>query len=542
MEEVKVEEKREESTVEVIEGGSKDEGAKEEVVVAGEASHEEAEEKGAEEEVETEDKPEGLPPSESLTEDTPSFKEESYSVGDLKEAEKKALEAFRLKVEEAIKSKTIFKKPKKIEEKVVAETPVLTETEPPVPAGTEPPVSAETEPPVLAETESPVPAAAETEIPTLPAVLEETPPPPCVDEPAADVAFAEKREILVEEPPVPPVEEGPKNFYLWGIPIHEGDDKTDVVLLKFLRARNFKADDALSMLKSTIKWRKEFEADIIEEEDVEGKEEFERWAFLQGVDKEGHPVCYNRNVFQSRDVTEKAKFGKFLRWRVQMMEKSIKNHLDFSPGGVHSFVQVIDLQNSPGLLKGAQAVKKFVSLLQDNYPEMAAKQIVINTPWWYVPALYRVFRLEPKVVWAGPGKSTGTLFKYIAPDQVPVQYGGLGRPNDTDFEGVEAPIMQLTVKAGEKQQIELPIEEVGTTLIWDVSVMGWDVVYGEEFVPSTYTVIIQKPQKLSPSTEPIRNSYKATETGKVVISIDNSVSKKKKTVVYRSTIKSTIVE
>ncbi|KAI5081945.1 hypothetical protein GOP47_0001688 [Adiantum capillus-veneris] len=81
------------------------------------------------------------------------------------------------------------------------------------------------------------------------------------------------------------------------------------------------------------------------------------------------------------------------------------------PSGVHSFIQVIDLQNSPGLLKGAQAMKKFVSLLQDNYPELAAKQIVLNMPWWYYPALYRVFKMEPKVVWAGPGKSTETLFK-----------------------------------------------------------------------------------------------------------------------------------
>eukprot|EP00250_Pteridium_aquilinum_P021285 c25082_g5_i3 orf=521-736(+) len=70
---------------------------------------------------------------------------------------------------------------------------------------------------------------------------------PSVDTLATDAVatpiWEEKREIMAEEPPVPPVE-GPKNFYLWGISIHEGDDKMDVVLLKFLRARNFKADDA----------------------------------------------------------------------------------------------------------------------------------------------------------------------------------------------------------------------------------------------------------------------------------------------------------
>lgn len=526
------EKKIEENPVAESEGGSKGEEVIEEVVVAREPSHEQEEEKRIEEveeggEKETEEKVEEIPPSDTLT-DTPSFKEESYSVGDLKEGEKKALEAFRLKVEEAIKNKTIFKKPKKkvVEEKGATESPALAETEPPALVETEPPALAEAESPVLVETPRGIP---ETAVET----AEETP----ADSAEPATPIAEKREILIEEPPVPPVEEGPKNFYLWGIPIHEGDDKTDAVLLKFLRARNFKADNALEMLKSTVKWRKEFEADDMEEEEVEGKEEFEKWAFLQGVDKEGHPVCYNRNVFQSRDVCEKAKFGKFLRWRVQMMEKSIKSHLDFSPGGVTSFVQVIDLQNSPGLVKGAHAMKKFVSLLQDNYPELAAKQIVLNMPWWYAPALYRVFRLEPKVVWAGPGKSTETLFKYIAPDQVPVEYGGLGRANDKEFEGAEAPITQVTLKAGEKRVIELPIDEVGATLVWDITIVGWDVVYGEEFIPNTYTVIIQKPKKLASSTEPIRNTFKATEPGKVVLTIDNSVSKKKKTIVYRSTIK-----
>ncbi|MCO5576916.1 hypothetical protein L7F22_030737 [Adiantum nelumboides] len=481
--------------------------------------------------VEAEAEAEGVLPSEPLTE-TPSFKEESYSVGDLTDSEKKALEAFRQKVEEAIKSKSIFKKPKKkVEEKAVSESlaPVDPET----------PVSVEPESLAVDEAE-----AKDTEVP---AITEEPISLPPVEEAPIDstdpsTPVAEKREILIEEPPVPPIEEGPKNFYIWGIPIHEGDDKTDALLLKFLRARHFKVDDTLAMLKSTVKWRREFNADNIEEEEIEGTEDYKKWAFLHGIDKEGHPVCYNRNVFHNKEVCEKTQFNKFLRWRVQMMEQSIKTHLDFTPGGVQSFIQVIDLQNSPGLLKGAQAMKKFISLLQDNYPELATKQIVLNMPWWYYPALYRLFKMEPKVVSAGPGKSTETLFKYIAPDQVPTEYGGLSRPNDVDFDGVEAPATQMTMKAGEKQSLELPIEEVGSTLIWDISIVGGDVVYGEEFVPDTYTVIIRKPQKLPSTTEPIRNSFKAGEAGKVVITIDNSASKKKKIVVYRSTIKRTASE
>ncbi|KAI5392530.1 Patellin-5, variant 2 [Lathyrus oleraceus] len=36
-------------------------------------------------------------------------------------------------------------------------------------------------------------------------------------------------------------------------------------------------------------------------------------------------------------------------------------------------------------------------------------------------------RTKSKFVFAGSSKSSDTLFKYIAPEQVPVQYGGLSR-------------------------------------------------------------------------------------------------------------------
>lgn len=61
--------------------------------------------------------------------------------------------------------------------------------------------------------------------------------------------------------------------------------------------------------------------------------------------------------------------------------------------------------------------------------------------------------------------------------------------------------------------------------------------YGAEFVPSSqdsYTIIIQKLWKLSSNDEPVvKTSFKAGEAGKVVLTVDNTTSKKKK-VLYRS--------
>lgn len=77
-------------------------------------------------------------------------------------------------------------------------------------------------------------------------------------------------------------------------------------------------------------------------------------------------------------------------------------------------------------------------------------------------------------------------------------------------------------------------------LVWDVRVVAWDVSYGAEFVPSAedaYTIILQKTRKVAPSDEPvIANSYKIGDAGKVVLTIDNQSSKKKK-LLYRSKTK-----
>lgn len=73
-------------------------------------------------------------------------------------------------------------------------------------------------------------------------------------------------------------------------------------------------------------------------------------------------------------------------------------------------------------------------------------------------------------------------------------------------------------------------------LSWELRVIGWEVSYGAEFVPDSegsYTVIVQKTRKVGSSEEPVLcNSFKVGEPGKVVLTIDNTSSKKKK-LLYR---------
>ncbi|RZC73443.1 hypothetical protein C5167_048923 [Papaver somniferum] len=348
----------------------------------------------------------------------------------------------------------------------------------------------------------------------------------------------------------PETTQPPEEVFIWGIPLI-GDEKSDVILLKFLRARDFKVKDAFTMIKNTVKWRKEFGIDTLLDEDLGLSDDLEKVVFMNGFDKEGHPVCYNvYGEFQSKELYSKMfsseeKRQKFLQWRIQFLEKSIRK-LDFGPaGGVSTIVQINDLKNSPGPGKWElrQATNQALNLLQDNYPEFVAKQVFINVPWWYL-AFYRMIspfltqRTKSKFVFAGPSKSPETLFKYISPEQVPVQYGGLNKEGDKEFSSTDL-VEEIIVKPTTKQTIEFPITE-NCVVVWEVRVVGWEVSYCAEFVPDDeagYTIIVQKTSKISSSDEPvICNNFKVGEPGKIVLTIENSSSKKKK-VLYRSKTK-----
>ncbi|KAK6154542.1 hypothetical protein DH2020_008790 [Rehmannia glutinosa] len=261
-----------------------------------------------------------------------------------------------------------------------------------------------------------------------------------------------------------------KDISLWGVPLlpSKGDKGLDVLLIKFLKARDFKANDTFEMLKSTLEWRKENKIDSILDEDLGN--DYDCVAFMRGLDREGHPICYNvYGVFADEEMYNKT-FGtevsreKFLRWRIQMLEKEILK-LDFRPGGISTLLQINDLKNAPGPSRRdlRHATKRVVGIFQDNYPEFIARNNC----------------------------------RYIAAEEIPVLYGGLRREDDPDFSTQDA-ASEINVKAGATETIEIPAPETGNTLIWDLTIIGWDVNYKEEFVPTdegSYTVIVKKEGK-----------------------------------------------
>lgn len=521
-----------------------------------------------------------------ITEST-SFKEESNKVDDLIDPEKKALDEFKQLIQEALNKHEFTAPPppppaaakeeekkeegeelkpeEKKEEEPKTEEVEKTETceavsEVPPPPAAEPAkedapeekvedketpkLAAEPSETVVVENVEEKVEAAEEVKETIVHEVKASTPPPAEEEVAVAVAEAPAEEDATPPPP-------PEEVSIWGVPLL-ADERSDVILLKFLRARDFKVKDAFTMLKNVVAWRKEFKIDELLEEEGIGQG-LEKVVYVDGVDKEGHQVSYNAfGEFQDKELysntfSDAEKREKFLRFYIQFLEKNIRK-LDFSPEGTSTIVQVTDLKNSPGLFllkkELRQATNQALQLLQDNYPEFVAKQVFINVPWWYVAynrmiSPFLTQRTKSKFVFAGPTKTAETLFKYIAPEQVPVQYGGLSKAGEQEFTTDDAATEEI-IKPTSKHTIELPIAE-GGTLAWEVRVVGWDVSYGAEFVPSTeggYTWIVQKSRKIGAADEQVLScSFKIGEPGKVVLTFDNQTSKKKK-LLYRSKSKS----
>ncbi|PWZ17737.1 Patellin-6 [Zea mays] len=366
----------------------------------------------------------------------------------------------------------------------------------------------------------------------------------------------------------------PDPISIWGVPLNphspppgaandaaDDEERADVVLLKFLRARDFRARDAHAMLLRCAAWRAEFGADAVVDEELGFKELEGVVAYMHGWDRDGHPVCYNAyGVFKDRAMYERAfgdgdRLARFLRWRVQVMERGVRA-LTLRPRGVNAIIQVTDLRDMPKRELRA-ASNQILSLFQDNYPEMVARKVFINVPWYFsvlfsMVSPFLTERTKSKFVIAREGNVAETLYKgvaaaaaatpnrrFIRPELVPVQYGGLSRAGELE-NGPPKPASEFTIKGGEKVFLEIDGIEAGATITWDLVVGGWDLEYGAEYVPAadgSYTLCVEKvrtvPATADADAGPLHNAFTAREAGRMVLSIDNSGSRKRKVAAYR---------
>lgn len=341
---------------------------------------------------------------------------------------------------------------------------------------------------------------------------------------------------------------------LWGVPLlpSKGHEATDVVLMKFLEARYFKISEAFNLLQRTLKWRMEMDMEEILDEKLGS--DLEKLGHIGGTKAiKGHSLCYKRyGIYKNKDLYKERfdsqdKYEDYLRWNIQFMEGCVQT-LDFRPGGTNSIILIVDLKDAPApLIKELPILhKKTLALFQDYYPGIIYRHIILNAPLWLLT--FHALQLRTltnrnygKFIFLRPFRVSKTLLKFIAPENLPVEYGGLKQEHDELFPSDHKKVLPQKVKAGAVECIQIPVHEVGMTVSWDLTVVGFEVSYKEEFIPDdecSYRILIQKEKKLEKT---IRNSFHVREPGKIVLQIENPTYKNK-TVFCRHIIQPTVTK
>ncbi|GIL90876.1 hypothetical protein Vretimale_17158 [Volvox reticuliferus] len=245
----------------------------------------------------------------------------------------------------------------------------------------------------------------------------------------SDFQQAGKPQELIDgaEPPKQQLDDASKDLKaLW-----EPNRAQKVVLLKFLRARQFNVQAALTMLVDCLKWRRDFDVAGLASEMF--PPQLAAAGQLSGRDRAGNPVTYN---YYGSELNLESVFGSpggvatFVRWRVKLMEQAV-GLLDFE-GGFEYVTQVHDYSGASMFGMNSQvkaASRQIIKLFQDNYPEMLSAKLFLNVPrvMEFVFGVFSAFcdaATRAKFVMASPARARAVLLQYIDPAQVPSRFGG----------------------------------------------------------------------------------------------------------------------
>lgn len=227
-----------------------------------------------------------------------------------------------------------------------------------------------------------------------------------------------------------------EHLRIWGVDLYgiggrEMSTTQKVVLLKFLRSRDFDVDRAAAKLMKTLQWRKSFDVANITKESF--PKELEGLCYNYGKDRCGRPVQYNiyANLDPAVLLADEESTRMFIRYRVKFMEETIAEQLDFD-NGIEDIVHVHDYSGVALMrmdINFKSAMQRIIRVFGAYYPEMLSVKYFVNIPR-VAELLFNVVRIfvNPRTVskfhLSCQNGVRGALLERIAPDKLPPTYGG----------------------------------------------------------------------------------------------------------------------
>ncbi|GIY81116.1 SEC14-like protein 2 [Caerostris extrusa] len=319
-----------------------------------------------------------------------------------------------------------------------------------------------------------------------------------------------------------------------------------------------KIDDAETMLRKHIAWRKEYGIDTI----LEDYKPLEVFKFVGSnvvcFDKEGCLVRY----FDSSNIDMKD----FLNYCFYMGEKDIELMKEHSIKIGKPVTQTIHICNFDNLSlaqatnkKALEASMIFTRMFQDNYPERVKRVYHINASIYYTGLMsllktVMAKHLLEKLRWYGTEGWKEDLAKEIDPEVLPAFLGGKrtdpdGNPLCKTFMNHAEKIPEeyflckiekklskapgatkVTVASRSKEKVKFEVKQPDSYLEWEFEITDWErdinfaVTYKENSSGDFKSVELMSKKRIDTCFGPEKDKLKCQKQGLYTIVFDNSYS------------------
>lgn len=197
-------------------------------------------------------------------------------------------------------------------------------------------------------------------------------------------------------------------------------DVDDLMIRRFLRARDHDIEKASSMLFKYLSWRKEFVPNGSISPSQIRNDLAQNKLFMQGHDKLGRPIVM---VFGGRH--KQNSLEEFKRYVTYSLDKICSR----MPPGQEKFVSIADLEGWGYANTDIRGYLGALSILQDCYPERLGKLYLVHVPSVFMTAWKVVYpfidsKTKKKIIFVENKKLKSTLLADIDESQLPETYGG----------------------------------------------------------------------------------------------------------------------
>ncbi|OAY43822.1 phosphatidylinositol transfer protein 3 [Manihot esculenta] len=196
----------------------------------------------------------------------------------------------------------------------------------------------------------------------------------------------------------------------------------DLMLRRFLRARELDIEKASTLFLRYLSWRRSFLPNgFVSTSDILN-ELAQNKLFMQGVDKKNHPVLV---FFAAKHKPSNGNLEEFKRFLVFGLERVCER----MPTGQEKFVVIADLEGWGYTNSDIRGYLAALSILQDFYPERLAKLFIVHVPSMFMTAwkLISPFinnKTKKKITFVENKKLKSILLEDVDESQLPDIYGG----------------------------------------------------------------------------------------------------------------------